>query len=149
MSGKSDGPDYAGPLLEMALWRDRPKPKKQRRPKALSEKKMGELRPGQRHMGSLLRDIAEISVRYPTLTRGFTKQLRNLPKYENMDDRTLRRDVAEALASVESVLEKLWKRSPDLWPELLGIEPSPMLSKRALREKALEHLRRQLLAKTQ
>jgi len=146
MSGKSDGPDYASPLLEMA----RPKPKKKRRPKALHGGKATELRPHQRHLGQLLKDIAQISVRYPKLTRGFFKQLAELPAYQHISSRTLRRDVAEALAHEENILKQV---PPQLWPKLLGIEPPATLSKQTLRKKALEALRQQLqrqqlLAKT-
>ena len=98
MSGKSDGPDYASPLLEMA----RPKPKKKRRPKALHGGKATELRPHQRHLGQLLKDIAQISVRYPKLTRGFFKQLAELPAYQHISSRTLRRD--KWLRSVDTFL---------------------------------------------
>jgi hypothetical protein len=139
------GPDYAGGLLDLMHWRDPPKPKKKRRPKALHTGGVTELRPHQRHMGSLLKDIAQISVQYPTLTRGFSKQLAGLPAYKDMDDRTLRRDIAAALAWEEDLL----KRIPlELWLKHLGIEPPSTVSKRTLREKVLEHLRHELLAKT-
>jgi hypothetical protein len=141
MKKKYVGRDWAGPL--MAGWRGPPpKQKKKRRPKALYGGKAADMKPHQRHRGSLLRDIAKISVQYPTLTRGFNKQLAGLPAYK--DNRTLRRDVAEALALQESLLERI---PPKLWPELLGIEPPTTMSKRTLRKKVLEHLRHELLAK--
>src|SRR5258708_30787237 len=134
------GPDWAGlllragpPLLRMAVRCEPPKTKRKRRPKALSTKPKRKRRPKalsagklatttqhQRHMGSLLRDIANISVRYPTLTRGFSKRLARLPAYKDMDLRTLRRDVAEALVWEENLLKSI---ALELWPELLGIEP--------------------------
>jgi len=95
-------------------------------------------------MGSLLRDIAKISVRYPTLTRGFSKQLARLPAYKDMAARTLTREVTEALAWEENLLKRF---PPELWPELLGIEPPATMSRRTLRQKALEALRHELLAK--
>jgi hypothetical protein len=143
MKKKYVGPDWAAPL--MAGWRGPPpKQKKKRRPKALYGGKAADMKPHQRHLGSLLRHIAKISVQYPTLTRGFSKQLARLSAYKDMDYRTLRRDVAEALAWEESILERT---SPKLWPNLLGIEPPTTMSKRTLRKKALEALRQQLLAK--
>jgi hypothetical protein len=121
-----------------------PKPKRKRRPKTLSTGTLATLTPHQRHMGSLLRDIANISVQHPTLTRGFSKRLARLPAYKDMDLRTLRRDVAEALAWAENLLESI---ALELWPEF-GIEPPATMSRRTLRKKALELLRHELLAKT-
>jgi len=103
------------------------------------------MKPHQRHRGGLLRDIAEISVRCPTLTwRGFIKHLLKLPQYKG--DRTLRRDVAEALALQDDLLTRLLQKnlSREDWLDLVGIEPPTTISKKALRQKSLEYLRKQL-----
>jgi hypothetical protein len=115
------------------------------------------MKPHQRHSGSLLRNIAEISVRYPTLkSRGFTKHLLKLPQYKHMDDRTLRRDVAEALARQDSLLMRLLLTvllrtypfqkhlSREDWLDIAGIEPPTVISKKTLRQKSLELLRKEL-----
>ena len=159
--------DYAGPLAKLAFGRDaepeaasnqysmrgdrksvllHEAPKKKHGRKALFGGKVADIKPHQRHMGSLLRDIAQISVRHPTLTRGFNKQLLALPKCRHMDERTLARDIAEALAWLENLLTWLVQKhlSREDWLDLVGIEPPTKNSKRVLREKALELLRKKL-----
>jgi hypothetical protein len=142
--------DYAGPLLKYAGYREPPsEPKKKRGRKALFGGKVTDMKPHQRHAGSLLRDIAEISIRYPALTRrGFTKHLLKLPQYKGANDRTLKRDVAEALARQENLLARLLQKHLSLedWLDLVGIEPPTTISKLALRQKSLELLRKELKA---
>jgi hypothetical protein len=144
----ADHPDFVGPLL--AGYREPPpEPKKKHGRKALFGGKVTDMKPHQRHEGSLLRDIAEISVRCPALTsRGFTKHLLKLPQYKRANDRTLKRDVAEALARRENLLTRLLQKhlSREDWLDLVGIEPPTTISKRVLREKALESLRNGLKA---
>lgn len=139
-------PNYASALFSLISWREPPPTaKKKHGRKALQSGKVTDLKPHQRHRGSLLRDIAEISIRYPKLKRGFAKQLRRLfPRYKRMKQRTLERDVAEALASSENLLTEILRKriSRKDWLELVGIEPPATMSKRALRAKAPEHLRK-------
>jgi hypothetical protein len=140
--------DYAGPLLKLAERREPPpEPKKRPGRKALFGGKITDMKPHQRHRGSLLRDIAEISIRCPTLlSRGFTKHLLKLPQYKHTNDRTLKRDVAEALARQDNLLTRLLQKnlSREDWLDLVGIEPPTTISKKALRQKSLEHLRKEL-----
>jgi hypothetical protein len=142
--------DYAGPLLKLAERREPPpeQKKKKHRRKALFGGKVADMKPHQRHRGSLLRDIAEISVRYPTLTsRGFVKRLLlNLPQYKRAHCRTLSRDVAEALARQDDLLAWVFQKnlSRQDWLDLLGVEPPTTISKKVLRQKSLEHLRKEL-----
>jgi len=143
----ADYPDYAGPLLKFAVHRESPpEPKRKHGRKSLFGGKVTDMKPHQRHMGSLLRDIAEISIRHPTLTRGFNKQLLALPKYKHMDERTLARDIAEALAWLENLLTQYLQKhlSRESWLDRLGIEPPTKISKRVLRKKVLELLRKKL-----
>src|SRR5262245_34357465 len=135
--------DYAGALRKLIGHREPPpEPKRKHGRKALFGGKITDMKLHQRHRGSLLRDIAEISIRHPTLTRGFNKQLLALPKYRHMDERTLARDIAEALERQESLLTCLLQKhlSREDWLDLAGIEPPTKISKRVLREKALELL---------
>jgi hypothetical protein len=142
--------DFAGPLLKLAGHHEPPpEPKKKHGRKALFGGKVTDMKPHQRHRGSLLKDIAEISIRCPTLlSRGFTKHLLKLSQYKHTDDRTLRRDVAEALARQDNLLTRLLQKnlSREDWLDLVGIEPPTKNSKLALRQKSLEHLRKQLKA---
>jgi hypothetical protein len=141
-------PDYVGPLLQLARHREPPpKPKKTHGRKALFGGKVTDMKPHQRHSGSLLRDIAEISVRYPTLTsRGFTKRLLKLPQYKRAHRRTLSRDVAEALARQDGLIARLFQKplSREDWLDLVGVEPPTTISKKVLRQKSLEQLRKAL-----
>jgi len=148
--------DYAGQLAKLAFGRKRsrgrprevlPEPKKKHGRKALFGGKVTDMKPHQRHMGSLLKDVAEISTRYPTLgSRGFTKRLLKLPQYKHTDNRTLRRDIAEALASLEDLRTHFLQHdlSREDWLDLLGVEPPTTTSKLALRQKSLELLRKKL-----
>jgi len=140
--------DYAGPLLKLPEWREPPpEPKKKHGRKALFGGKVTDMKPHQRHRGSLLRDIAEISIRCPTLiSRGFTKHLLKLPQYKRVSERTLSRDVAEALARQDDLLARAFQKHlpRDVWLDLLGIEPPTTISKEVLRQKSLEHLRKEL-----
>jgi hypothetical protein len=140
--------DYAGPLLKLAERREPPpEPKKKHGRKALFGGKVTDMKPHQRHRGSLLRDIAEISIRCPTLiSRGFTKHLLKLPQYKRVSERTLSRDVAEALARQDDLLAWAFQKHlpRDVWLDLFGIEPPTTISKKVLRQKSLEHLRKEL-----
>jgi hypothetical protein len=159
-------PDYAGMLLrsspphrEPPHRKPPPEPKKTHARKALFAGKITDMKPHQRHMGSLLKDIAKISTQYPTLTSRFTKHLLKLPQYKHADRRTLSRDVAEALARQDNFLMSLCRDveealAPfqkhllrdvlrDVWLNV-GIEPPRNFSKRALRQKSLEQLRNAL-----
>jgi len=143
-------PDYADPLLVLAAHREPPpEPKKTHGRKTLFGGKVTDMKPHQRHMGSLLRDIAQISTRYPTLTsRGFTKRLLKLPQYKRANYRTLSRDVEEALARQDNFLTHLFQKHlpRDVWLDVAGIEPPTTISKRAVRQKSLELLRKELKA---
>ena len=142
----ADHPDFVTPLR--AGYREPPpEPKKKHRRKALFGGKVTDMKPHQRHAGSLLRDIAEISIRCPALTsRGFTKHLLKLPQYKRANDRTLKRDVAEVLARRENLLTRLLQKhlSREDWLDLVGIEPPTTISKKVLRQKSLEYLRKEL-----
>jgi hypothetical protein len=119
-------------------------PKKKRRPKAISTGKV--ISPEQRALGNLLREIAEISTRNPMLYNysKIAELLQKRSKYNNFSHRQMRRDVA---AAINWQIRILQRRPVQLWQELLHIEPPPALTKSALKEKAFETLRHELLAR--
>ncbi len=102
-----------------------------------------------------MKAVAEISSRNKNLLSelSITDRLRKRPEYAKLSERTLRRHVKSTLDWVVGILKTI---PMDLWEETLGISPLPQgaTTTKALREKALEMLRRklqqdQLLAKKQ
>jgi hypothetical protein len=133
---------------------DPPKPPRKGpggRPKALSKERLDDFRRAtegtsstRRHFGQLLKAIAEINLENERI-KTYDKIARHLelrPEYKDLSPRQRRRDVTEAITRIVRYLEQI---SPDLWP--FGIEPPPKMTKKALREKALEFLRKELLDK--
>ena len=99
-----------------------------------------------RHFGQFLKAVAEINSKNTKIAtnQSIAGKLLKQSEYSHLRERTLRRWVAEAIAWQIRLLEKT---SPDLWAKVWDIAPPLKITKRALRQKALEHLRRQLLAK--
>ena len=142
---------YAAALFKFLAESEAPekRPRRRARGKALYPGKVTD--PDQIALGNLLREIAEISTRNPTLNRsGFANLLQRRPKYKHLSERTLRRYVTNA---IEWAIKNLQRIPPHDWLEVFGIDPPPEMTKRALFEKSLEvlrsHLRKQKLAKNQ
>jgi hypothetical protein len=134
--------NYAAALLAF-LDQPRPKPKPPLPSGPGRRKALGTVR----HEGRLLKAIAEISLDKKTLLFTFAKPLRKRPEYRHLSERTLQRNVSEALTSLTDLLQAC---PPDLWQELFGIEPpKPPMTERKLRQKALELLRYQLMSEKQ
>ena len=103
---------------------------------------------GIRHEGKLLRAIAEINLANKTLwsIAEIANRLHARPEYKHAGPRQLRRNVAEAIGRLTGLFRS-FPPDPDIWRELLGIEPPATMAKPELRRKALELLRYQLMAR--
>ena len=119
------------------------------RPKALSWQPLPEFlqatgaNSSQRHLGQLLKAIAEVNSENRTYTTysGIAGKLMDRPEYEHLGDRQLRRDVAKAIKWVIGNLKRI---PPNLWVKILGIAPPPTMTDRHLREMAFAFLRHYL-----
>jgi hypothetical protein len=144
----------AQPLWELCKPPEPPKPLKgPGRPKALTHQSLDEFQKTNsksRHFGQLLKAIAEISFKNPACTTysGIAGKLVTRPQYKHISESRLRRNVSDAIQWEIALLKKTPSK---FWVESLGIAPPPVMTNRALRDKALEFLRhylnQQLLAK--
>jgi hypothetical protein len=144
MTRESWRPDYSGlaaALLEFAELAPPEPPaapgKRRGRPKALSNERLGRF----------LKAVAETHTKNEALSVSrIAAALRKRPEYAPLSERTLRRRVTNTLDWLVGILNMIPADHPDRWEELLGTSPPPQgaTTKKALREKAFELLRRQL-----
>jgi hypothetical protein len=126
--------------LQKYLEKPRPIKTRQPPPRVGRPKALGKVR----HVGQFLKAIATINSGNKKLNTdsAIAGKLIELPEYQHLSEDRLRHNVAEAIYWLIAVFKEC---PPDLWEARFGIEPPSSMTRRELRAKALEFLRRELL----
>jgi hypothetical protein len=122
------------------------------RPKALSTEPLSEfLQKGptkKRHLGQLLKAIAEINSRNKKLVTNtsIARVLQTHPEYKHLGYKHLGKDQPQhdVRQAIQWVIRLLRVVPPENWVERFGIAPPPAMTDKFLRERAFEYLRHYL-----